>query len=90
MRCKRLANADLHIWNRYAASALRLKRLFSQQATIAGNKVVKKIKISPEALDPEDVEMLEDMIVAAINEAGSMADADSEALMGKMAGGLGF
>ncbi len=60
------------------------------EATIAGNKVVKKIKISPEALDPEDVEMLEDMIVAAINEAGSMADADSEALMGKMAGGLGF
>ncbi|MCR4763531.1 MAG: YbaB/EbfC family nucleoid-associated protein [Lachnospiraceae bacterium] len=60
------------------------------EATVSGAKALKKIKISPDALDPEDVEMLEDMIVAAVNEAGALADAESEALLGKMTGGIGF
>ncbi|MCR5675460.1 MAG: YbaB/EbfC family nucleoid-associated protein [Lachnospiraceae bacterium] len=60
------------------------------EATVTGGKAVKKIKISPDAVDPEDVEMLEDMIVAAIAEAQAAADADSEAMLGKMTGGLPF
>ena len=42
-----------------------------------------------EAVDPEDVEMLQDMIVAAVNEAMKQADEASQELMGKMTGGLG-
>lgn len=60
------------------------------EATLAGNKTLKRIKIAQEAVDPEDVETLEDLIVAAVNEAAAMADADSEALLGKMTGGLPF
>ena len=60
------------------------------EATVTGNKAVKKIKISPDALDPEDVEMLEDMIVAAIGEAQAKADAENEAMLGRMTGGMGF
>ena len=60
------------------------------EATVTGAKALKKIKISPDALDPEDVEMLEDMIVAAVSEAQGMADAESEAVLGKMTGGLPF
>ena len=46
--------------------------------------------LAPEAVDPDDVEMLQDMIVAAVNEAIAQADKESEELMGKMTGGLGF
>ena len=57
-------------------------------ATITGGKTLKSIKIAQEAVDPEDVETLEDMIVAAVNEAVAMADKDSEEMLGKMSGGL--
>ena len=60
------------------------------EVTVTGGKVVKAVKISPEAVDPDDVEMLQDMIVAAVNEAIAQADKESEELMGKMTGGLGF
>ena len=50
------------------------------EATVFGNKTLKGIKISPEAVDPDDVEMLQDMIVAAINEA--MKQAASFAIAG--------
>ena len=39
------------------------------EATVTGAKVVKDIKISPEAVDPEEVEMLQDLVIAAVNEA---------------------
>ena len=44
------------------------------KATMLGTRVLKSIEISPDAVDPDDVEMLQDMIVAAVNEAISKAD----------------
>ena len=59
------------------------------EVTIFGNKTIKSITISPDAVDPDDVEMLQDMIVAAINEAMKQADDESGAMMNRMTGGLG-
>ena len=59
------------------------------EVTVFGNKTVKSVNISPEAVDPDDVEMLHDMIVAAVNEAIKQADEASGAMMNKMTGGLG-
>jgi hypothetical protein len=59
------------------------------EVTVTGSKVVTKIKLDKEAVDPDDVEMLEDMILAAINEAMSQADEASSSMMSKMTGGLG-
>lgn len=44
------------------------------EATVTGAKEVRDIKISPDVVDPEDVEMLQDMIIAAVNEALRKAD----------------
>ncbi|MDO4284883.1 MAG: YbaB/EbfC family nucleoid-associated protein [Eubacteriales bacterium] len=60
------------------------------EVTVDGAKTVKGIRIAPEAVDPEDVEMLQDMIVAAVNEAMKQVDEASEQLLGGMTGGLGF
>ena len=59
------------------------------EATVTGSKELKSITISPEAVDPEDVEMLQDMIVAAVNEAMGAADKANAEVMSKMTGGLG-
>ncbi len=59
------------------------------EVTVTGKKEVTAIKLSPEAVDPDDVEMLEDLIMAAINEAMKQADEASNAAMSKMTGGLG-
>ena len=59
------------------------------EAVVFGNKTLKSLTISPEAVDPDDVEMLQDMIVAAINEAMKQAEEESGAMMSKMTGGLG-
>ena len=59
------------------------------EATVYGNKTLKSVVISPDAVDPDDVEMLQDMIVAAVNEAMKQADEASGAMIGKMTGGLG-
>ena len=56
---------------------------------ITGKREVKSVTISPEAADPKDVETLQDMIVAAKNEALRKIDEDSQASMGKFTGGLG-
>ena len=58
-------------------------------ATVNGKHELVGIEIKPEAVDPDDVEMLQDMIVAAVNEAMKQADEASQELMGKMTGGLG-
>ena len=50
----------------------------------------KKVKLSQEVVDPDDVEMLEDLIVAAMNEAMKMADEANGEVMSKMTGGLGL
>lgn len=59
------------------------------EVTVSGKKEVLKVKLTEEVVDPEDIEMLQDLIVAATNEALKQADEANEALMGKMTGGLG-
>lgn len=55
---------------------------------ITGSREVKALEISPDAVDPDDVETLQDLIIAAMNEAlRKVEDANGEA-MGNMAGGL--
>ena len=55
---------------------------------VSGSKQIKEIKIKPEVLDPDDVEMLEDLIVAATNEALRKCEEESQASMSKITGGL--
>lgn len=57
-------------------------------ATVSGKREVTALEIDPEAVDPEDVEMLQDMIVAAVNEAMRAADADAANTMQSITGGL--
>ena len=59
------------------------------EAVVSGKKELLRIQIAEDAVDPDDVEMLQDMIVAAVNEALKQADDASQELMGKMTGGLG-
>ena len=60
------------------------------EVTVTGKKEVKKIKLSEEVVDPEDIEMLEDLVMAAANEALRMAEEANAEVMNKMAGGLGL
>jgi len=53
-----------------------------------GNKQLLAIKIDPQAVDPQDVEMLQDLIVAAVNEAGRKVDAALNSRMSGMGGDL--
>ena len=59
------------------------------EVTVSGTREVTKVKLDPEAVDPDDVEMLEDVIMAAVNEALRKADEASAANMAKLTGGLG-
>jgi nucleoid-associated protein EbfC len=56
---------------------------------VTGDLNVKSIKIDPEAVDPEDVELLQDMVLAAVNEALRSAQELAESKLGGIAGGLG-
>ena len=58
------------------------------EVTIDGKYFIKSIKINPEAVDSDDVEMLEDLITVAVNEAVSNAAKASEEEMGAITGGL--
>ena len=57
-------------------------------ARVNGKHELVSLTINPEAVDPDDVEMLQDMVIAAVNEAMRKADADAAASMGKLTGGL--
>ena len=59
-------------------------------ATVNGKHKLKNLVIDPEAVDPDDVEMLQDLIVAAVNEAMRAADSDAANTMQKLTGGLGL
>ena len=59
------------------------------EVTISGQKEVTAVKLAEEVVDPDDIEMLQDLIMAAVNEAMRKADADSAAMMSKLTGGLG-
>ena len=56
--------------------------------TVNGSHQVVSVKIQPDVVDPEDVEMLEDLLVAAVNEAMRKADETMEREMGKITGGM--
>ena len=56
--------------------------------TVTGKHEVKSVKIKPEVVDPEDVEMLEDMILAAVNDALGAAQELASQQMGALTGGL--
>lgn len=58
------------------------------EITMTGKHEVKAIGINPEVVDPEDVEMLEDMLVAALNEANRQIDEESERELDSVTGGL--
>ena len=57
-------------------------------ATVSGKKELVSVAIDPEAVDPDDVEMLQDLIVAAVNEALRKANEDAASQMSKLTGGL--
>ena len=59
------------------------------EVTVTGKKEVKAVKLDPEVVDPDDIEMLEDLIVAATNEALRKMEEISQAEMSKITGGLG-
>jgi len=56
---------------------------------ISGKREVVSVKLAPEVVDPDDIEMLEDLIVAATNEALRKVEEDSSAMMNSLTGGLG-
>lgn len=57
--------------------------------TITGRKEITKVTLSPEVVDPDDVEMLEDLIMAATNEAIRQVEELSQQSMAKITGGMG-
>ena len=57
-------------------------------AAVNGKHELLRLSIEPDAVDPEDVEMLQDMVIAAVNEAMRKAEADAASNMSKLTGGL--
>ena len=57
-------------------------------ASVNGKHEIVNLEIKPDAVDPDDVEMLQDMIIAAVNEAMRTADADAANNMSRLTGGL--
>ncbi|WP_407385095.1 YbaB/EbfC family nucleoid-associated protein [Ruminococcus sp.] len=56
--------------------------------TVSGELEIKKMEISPEVVDPDDIEMLQDLVTAAVNEAIRNANTDKEETMEKISGGM--
>lgn len=59
------------------------------KAVVSGTRQFKSITIDPEVVDPEDVEMLQDMVIAAVNGALKLCDDKTSSAMSKLNGGLG-
>ena len=59
------------------------------EVTISGKREVTKVKLAEEVVDPDDIEMLEDLIVAAANEALRKVEEESAAVMSSITGGMG-
>lgn len=57
---------------------------------IKGSKQIESVKINPDAVDPEEVDMLQDMIMLAINDAMRQIDEETKDTMGKFTGGMGM
>ena len=58
------------------------------QATVSGKKQLTALTIQPDAVDPADVEMLQDLVISAVNEALRQAEEAMESAMGALTGGL--
>ena len=59
------------------------------EVTVSGKREVTGVKLAEEVVDPDDIEMLEDLIVAATNEALRKVEEETTAVMSKLTGGLG-
>ena len=59
------------------------------EVIVTGKKELKKVNLQEEVVDPDDIEMLEDLIVAAVNEALRKVDEENASAMNKLTGGLG-
>lgn len=59
------------------------------EVTVSGKKEVTKVKLAEEVVDPDDIEMLEDLIMAATNEALRQIEEQSQQSMAKITGGIG-
>lgn len=59
------------------------------EVSMTGKKVLTSVKIAEEAVDPDDVEMLEDMVMAAVNEVIRKVEDETAAVMSKLTGGIG-
>ena len=57
-------------------------------ATVSGKRMITSLEIDPDAVDPDDVEMLQDMVIAAVNEALRKAEEASAQGMSRLTGGL--
>ena len=60
------------------------------EVTISGKREVTKVKLAEEVVDPDDIEMLEDLIVAATNEALRKVEEESAQVMSRLTGGMGM
>lgn len=60
------------------------------RATAYGSKVIKSIDIDPACVDPDDVEMLQDLVLSAVNEAMRMAEEATNSEVSKLTGGMGL
>ena len=59
------------------------------EATVNGKRELIALKMDPDAVDPDDVEMLQDLVIAAVNEALRLYEAESDATVSKLTGGMG-
>ncbi len=60
------------------------------EVVITGGNEIKAVNLKPEIVDPDDVEMLQDLLVAAVNEALRKVSSEKQSAMGSMTGGFGF
>lgn len=58
------------------------------EVVLTGKKTIKSLTLKPEVVDPEDIEMLQDLIISAVNEAINNIEAETESEMGKITGGV--
>ena len=58
------------------------------EVTVSGELEIKRLDIKPDVVDPEDIEMLADLVTAAVNEAIRAANTDKEETMSKISGGM--
>ena len=58
------------------------------EVVVTGKKTIKALTIKPEVVDPEDIEMLQDLIISAVNEAVNNVETTTENEMGKITGGV--